>query len=116
MNDYPPDAAGFWFTNKSGYPPFASWSGVYRAHREQISSMLVPYRYASFNFNAAPVKGELEQINQAAIQYLSPLLGGMVHDVNKAFSQMQTAVTEAGFPKVMNEARRQAREFLLQGN
>ncbi|CAH1221750.1 hypothetical protein PAECIP111892_05036 [Paenibacillus auburnensis] len=113
-NDYPPDAAGFWFTNKSEYPPFAAWSEVYREHRKQIGSMLVPYRYSSFNFNAEPIKGELEQINQAAIQYLNPLLGGMVPDVNQAFNQMQKAVIDAGFPKVINEARRQAHSYMLQ--
>lgn len=114
MNDYPPDAAGFWFTNKSEYPPYAAWSSVYRNHREQIENMLVPYHYASFNFNAVPVKSELEQINQAAIQYLNPLLCGMVTDVNQAFKQLQIAVNEAGFPKVMSEAKRQARDYLQQ--
>lgn len=116
MNDYPPDAAGFWFTNKSEYPPYAAWSDVYRTHREQIVKMLVSYKYASFDFNTVSLKSELEQMNQAAIQYLSPLTGGMVADVNQAFDQLQQAVNEAGFPKVMNEARRQAREFLQQEN
>ncbi|UQZ33411.1 ABC transporter substrate-binding protein [Paenibacillus sp. PK3_47] len=112
-NDYPPDAAGFWFANKSKFPAFASWSAMYREHRKQISSMLVPYRYTSFNFNPTPVKGELEQINQAALQYLSPLQGGMVSDVDQAYDRMQRAVTAAGFPKVLNEARRQANQYLM---
>ncbi len=38
-NTYPPDAAGFWFTNKDQFPPFATWTAAYvtapQGHRQQ---------------------------------------------------------------------------------
>ncbi|MFC5470606.1 extracellular solute-binding protein [Cohnella suwonensis] len=112
QSSYPPDAAGFWFTNKSGHLPNASWSDNYAKHREEVPNMLVPYAYSAFTFNVVSVRGELEKVNQAAIQYLNPILSGMVADVDVAFKQAQAAIDEAGFASVFEEAKKQSAAYL----
>ena len=74
--------------------------------------MLIPFAYSAFNFNALPVQRELDQVNQAAIQYLNPILSGMVDDVDKAFQKAQSEIYKAGFAKVLEEARKQTGEYL----
>lgn len=112
QSGYSPDAAGFWFTNKSGFLPNASWSANYARHRKQLPYVLVPFAYSAFNFNAIPVRAELERVNQAAIQYLNPILSGMVQDVDAAFEQAQRAIDEAGFSVVLEEAKKQTEAYL----
>ncbi|QMV40958.1 DUF3502 domain-containing protein [Cohnella cholangitidis] len=111
-NDYAPDAAGFWFTNKNQLLPLASWNDKYMKHKENIQDMLIPFTYSAFNFNALSVQGELDRINEAAIQYMNPLLSGMVRDVDEAFKQAETEINKAGFQKVLAEAKIQTREYL----
>ncbi|MNL81561.1 hypothetical protein D3C87_2087180 [compost metagenome] len=74
--------------------------------------MLIPFTYSAFNFNALTVQGELDRINEAAIQYMNPLLSGMVRDVDEAFKQAETEINKAGFQKVLAEAKIQTREYL----
>lgn len=109
-NDYPPDASGFWFTNKSKFPPNAEWSQVYKAHKENLQDKLVSNRYAAFNFNATAVKGQLEQMNRMAIQWLTPIQSGMVDDVEESFNRFQSEALKAGYNEILHEAKKQAEE------
>ncbi|WP_256759739.1 extracellular solute-binding protein [Cohnella sp. WQ 127256] len=112
QNDYAPDAAGFWFTNKSKLLPTEGWNDKYARHKEEIKQMLIPFTYSAFNFNALTVQAELDRINEVAIQYLNPILSGMVQDVDKAFLQAEAEINQAGFNKVLEEASKQTREYL----
>ena len=38
QNTYPPDAAGFWFTNKDQFPPMADWTPAYEQHKADLVS------------------------------------------------------------------------------
>ncbi|WEK54714.1 MAG: DUF3502 domain-containing protein [Candidatus Cohnella colombiensis] len=111
-DSYPPDAAGFWFTNKSQLLPLASWNDEYAKHKSEIGDMLIPYVYAAFNFNALNVQRELDQVNQAAIQYLNPILSGMVSNVDEAFKVAESEINKAGFATILKEAQRQTNEYL----
>ncbi|MGD0031186.1 DUF3502 domain-containing protein [Paenibacillus illinoisensis] len=113
-NDYPPDASGFWFTNKSKFPPNAEWSQEYKAHKANLQDKLVTNRYAAFNFNATTVRGELEQMNRIAIQWLTPIQSGMVDDVEQSFHAFKTEALEAGYNEILLEAKRQAEEYKMQ--
>ncbi|WP_217362294.1 DUF3502 domain-containing protein [Cohnella herbarum] len=112
-NDYAPDASGFWFTNKNQLLPNSGWNEKYTKHRDEIKQMLIPFSYSAFNFNALLVQGELDRINEAAIQYLNPLLSGMVRDVDEAFKQAETEINKAGFHKLLAEAKKQTEQYLL---
>ncbi|WP_338543693.1 DUF3502 domain-containing protein [Paenibacillus tundrae] len=110
-NDYPPDASGFWFTNKSTFPPNAEWSQAYKAHKANLQDKLVSNRYAGFNFNATTVRGQLEQMNRVAIQWLTPIQSGMVHDVDESFQKFKSEALKAGYHEILQEAKRQADEY-----
>ncbi|MFC4303815.1 DUF3502 domain-containing protein [Cohnella boryungensis] len=112
--EYAPDASGFWFTNKNQLPPIAGWNEEYARHKEAIPGMLIPFTYSAFNFDALSVQGELDRINEAAIQYLNPILSGMTKDVDQAFVQAEKEIRAAGFEKVLEEARRQTLSYLRQ--
>ena len=116
QNDYAPDASGFWFTNKNQLLPNSGWNEKYTKHRDEIKQMLIPFAYSAFNFNALLVQGELDRINEAAIQYLNPLLSGMVRDVDEAFKQAETEINKAGFHKLLAEAKKQTEQYLLSQN
>jgi putative aldouronate transport system substrate-binding protein len=112
QNDYAPDASGFWFTNKNQLSPVEGKNDKYERHKEKIKDMLVPFTYSAFNFNALSVQGELDRINEAAIQYLNPILSGMVQDVDKAFLLAESEINKAGFHAVLEEAKKQTREHI----
>jgi len=109
---YAPDAAGFWFTNKNQLPQIAGWNEKYAKHKSEIQGMLVPFTYSAFNFDALSVQGELDRINEAAIQYLNPILSGMVEDVDAAFRQAELEMNKAGFQRLYAEAEKQTRAYL----
>lgn len=110
-NTYPPDAAGFWFTNKNQFPPLANWTEQYIKHKESLKDVLVPYVYGSLAMNTANIKTELANMNTVKTQYGLPIQGGIAKDIDKAFAELEQKAKDAGIDKIVAEAQKQAQEF-----
>ncbi|CAH1221746.1 hypothetical protein PAECIP111892_05035 [Paenibacillus auburnensis] len=111
-NTYAPDAAGFWFTNKSQFPPMANWTEQYIQHKESLKDILVPYVYNSLAMDTANIKTELANMSTVYTQYGLPIQGGIVKDVDKAFTELEKKAKDAGIDKIVAEAEKQTQEFL----
>ncbi|WEK54713.1 MAG: DUF3502 domain-containing protein [Candidatus Cohnella colombiensis] len=111
-NTYPPDAAGFWFTNKSQHLPLASWNEQYIAHKASLKNILVPYIYNSFAMDTENIKGELATMGTVGTQYLLPIQGGIVKDVDAAFTVLEEKVRAASLEKILDDANKQTQAFL----
>ncbi|UQZ33412.1 ABC transporter substrate-binding protein [Paenibacillus sp. PK3_47] len=111
-NTYAPDAAGFWFTNKSQFPPMANWTEQYIQHKESLKDILVPYVFNSLAMDTVNIKTELANMNTVKTQYYLPIQGGIVKDIDKAFTELEQKAKDAGLDKIVAEAQKQAKEFL----
>ncbi|MFC4303814.1 DUF3502 domain-containing protein [Cohnella boryungensis] len=111
-NTYPPDAAGFWFTNKSQHLPLASWSEQYIAHKQSLKGILVPYVYNAFSVDTANIKSELATMSTVGTQYQLPIQGGIVKDVDSAYATLEEKAKKAGLDTIMTEAKAQTDAYL----
>lgn len=109
---YPPDQAGFWFTNKDIFPPLASWTPSYIEHKEQLKTLLAPNIYAAFAPATDNIKIETENCNQIITQYLNPIQLGTVKDVDASFQVLKEKLRAAGIERIMAEMNRQTKAFL----
>jgi putative aldouronate transport system substrate-binding protein len=110
-NTYPPDAAGFWFTNKDIFKPLATWSPSYVALRSSVKSMLFNSTFTGFTFSPDKVKTEVANLAQGWTQYANPMYVGAVPSVNDSFSKLSQKLKAAKIDKVTQEIRRQVAEF-----
>lgn len=110
-NTYPPDASGFWFTNKTQFPPMANWTEQFIEHKESLKDILVPYVYNSLAMDTANIKTELANMSTVKTQYVLPITGGIVKDVDKAFADLEKKAKDAGIDKIFAEAQKQAQQF-----
>lgn len=110
-NTYSPDAAGFWFTNKSQFPPMANWTEQYAALRESLKDILVPYVYNAFSADTSKIKTELANMNTVGTQYQLPIQGGIVKDVEQAYAELEAKAKAAGMDRVIAEAEQQTQQF-----
>jgi putative aldouronate transport system substrate-binding protein len=110
-NTYPPDMAGFWFTNKGIFKPLASWGPSYLGIRAGLERMLVSTPYSSFSFIPDNVKTEFANVTQAWQQYAQPLQIGMVEDVEEAVAMLKGKLAAANMEKVRAEIQRQMDGF-----
>jgi putative aldouronate transport system substrate-binding protein len=111
-NTYPPDAAGFWFTNKSQHLPLASWNEQYIAHKQSLKNILVPYVYNSFAMETSKFKTELATMGTVGTQYQLPIQGGIVKDVDAAYATLEEKAKKAGLDAILAEANAQAQAYL----
>ncbi|HEX3043447.1 MAG TPA: DUF3502 domain-containing protein [Bacillota bacterium] len=111
-NTYPPDAAGFWFTNKDIFKPMAAWTDDYVKLRSNLKSMLAPNVYAALAVNTDSVKTEAANLNQILVQYLNPIGLGMVDDIDKAFATLDEKLKAAGIEKFKAEMEKQTKAYL----
>ncbi|QJD84221.1 DUF3502 domain-containing protein [Cohnella herbarum] len=111
-NTYPPDAAGFWFTNKSQHLPLASWNEQYIAHKQSLKNILVPYVYNAFAMDTSKIKSELATMGTAGTQYQLPIQGGIVKDVDAAYATLEEKVKKAGLDAILAEANAQTQAYL----
>lgn len=111
-NTYPPDAAGFWFTNKDQFKPLAGWSDQYLEVRENLKQWLTPNPFAAFAPNTDGFKTEAANLNQTLIQYLNPIMIGAVKDVDQAFETLKQKMEAAGAKKVLADLQKQTKAFL----
>jgi putative aldouronate transport system substrate-binding protein len=110
-NTYPPDAAGFWFTNKDIFMPLASWTPEYMTLRANLKNMLFATPYSAFSYLPGKVKAEITAVTQVWQQYAQPLMMGMVPDVDKAISALKANLDAAGSDRVIREMQKQMDAF-----
>jgi putative aldouronate transport system substrate-binding protein len=110
-NDYPPDAAGFWFTNKDIFKSLASWPPAYVALKAKLKSMLFVTPYAALQIDPEPVKNELATAGQVWTQYANPIFVGMVPDVDQAIATLKEKLVAADNAKVLAEIQKQMDAF-----
>jgi putative aldouronate transport system substrate-binding protein len=110
-NTYPPDTAGFWFTNKDIFKPLASWGPSYLGLRAGLGKMLVATPYSAFSFVPDNVKTEFANVTQAWQQYAQPLQIGMVADVEKMIATLKARLSAADTEKVRAEIQKQMDGF-----
>ncbi|GAF08906.1 DUF3502 domain-containing protein [Paenibacillus pini] len=110
-NTYPLDAAGFWFTNKSQYPSLASWSEQYIAHKQSLKNYLIPAKFNSYSVDTSSMKSEVANLNTVYTQYMMPIYGGNIQDVDQAFKKLEENAKKAGLDKVLAETSKQIKDF-----
>lgn len=107
QNTYPPDAAGFWFTNKDQFLPLATWSDQYVQLREDVKGYLIPHAMTTFAAQTQEIKTEIANLNQTIVQYSQPVSVGMVKDIDKAFATLDKNLKAAGVEKVRDVLQQQ---------
>jgi putative aldouronate transport system substrate-binding protein len=113
-NTYPPDAAGFWFTNKDQFPPYATWTPAYVQHRKDIVSkgFLVPTPFVAFSANTDEVKTEVANCGQTEVQYLQPLWAGISDDIDASFATLDQKLKAAGVERLRATFQTQLDAFM----
>ncbi len=111
-NTYPPDAAGFWFTDKRQFPIFASWSDEYIKLMEDSQKMLYISSVAALSLNYDDLKAETAALSNVRTQYLFPLQFGAIKDIDEAFNTYLEKANAAGWQKVKDSAVKQINEYL----
>jgi putative aldouronate transport system substrate-binding protein len=108
-NTYPPDAAGFWFTNKDQHLPLATWDDQYIVLRTAIKEKgyLISHPMATFAANTEPIKTEIATLNQVLIQYNLPINVGMVKDIDAAYKTLDEKLKAGGVDNVRAEFQKQ---------
>ncbi|HVO40329.1 MAG TPA: ABC transporter substrate-binding protein, partial [Spirochaetia bacterium] len=101
-NTYPPDAAGFWFTDKDQFPPLATWTPAYAQHRKDIvdKGYLIVTPFVSFPAQTDEIKTEVANCNQVMVQYWQPLNIGAFSDVDQAIGQLDQKLKAAGVDRI----------------
>jgi hypothetical protein len=113
-NTYPPDAAGFWFTNKDQFPPFATWTPAYVQHRKDIvdKGFLVATPFVAFSASTDEVKTEVANANQTMVQYLQPLWIGISDNVDASFATLDQKLKAAGVEKLRTTFQSQVDAYM----
>jgi putative aldouronate transport system substrate-binding protein len=110
-NTYPPDAAGFWFTNKDLFRPLSSWSPAYVALRARVRGMLYASSFTGYTFAPDRVKTEVANLAQGWMQYAYPLYVGAVPSVERSYANLARKLRAAQIDKVQAEIRSQVAAF-----
>ncbi len=114
-NSYPPDASGFWFTNKDILMPLKMENAHYLELKKKIKrGMLVNSVYGGFIPVSDNIKTELTNLNKVMLQYFNPIAFGKVKDVEAAFAELNKQMKIAGIDKVMEQMRSQTESYLKQ--
>ena len=111
-NTYPPDAAGFWFTNKDQFLPLAAWDDDYVALRERVKKSLYNDPLAAFSLDQTKIKTEIASLNNVIVQYMTPIQLGIVKNVDEAFTKLDQKLKAAGVEKVKKEVLTQIDAYL----
>ncbi|MBN2547438.1 MAG: DUF3502 domain-containing protein [Spirochaetes bacterium] len=113
-NTYPPDAAGFWFTNKDIFLPLATWPQQYAQLKKDIKekNYLVPTIFQVIAWNTESIKTELATINQVIVQYWQPVQIGAVKDIDAQYKIFDEKLKAGGVMKVKEELQKQVDAYL----
>jgi putative aldouronate transport system substrate-binding protein len=111
-NTYPPDSAGFWFTNKDQFLPMATWSDEYIDLKKKIPDMLYTNPCTAFIPNEDNIQTETANIKQVMQQYALPLEVGMVDNVDDAMATLEKNLKAAGIEDVQKEVQAQTDAYM----
>jgi len=113
QNTYPPDAAGFWFTDKRQLPGLETWTDSYIAYKGVSQQANTFTLYAGFGLDTTEIRTELANISTVAAQYGNPLLYGMVQgSIDDAIATLNEKLKAAGQDKVKEQLEAQIQEYL----
>jgi Domain of unknown function (DUF3502). len=113
-NTYPPDASGFWFTNKDQHLPSASWSDDYLALKQQIPDMIYKQKFTAFAPDLTNIQSEVANLVLVEQQYAYPLYVGMVDNVDDAMATLKEKYESAGIEKVQKDLQTQTDAYMAQ--
>lgn len=71
---------------------------------------------ASFTFDDSKVKNEMAAVGNVMTQYGAPIDLGMEDDIDAAIKEYKEKLTEAGFDKILEECKKQAKTYVEQYN
>ena len=111
-NTYPPDAAGFWFTNKNLHLPLTTWTDSYIALYNSLPNILGVDALAAFSPNTDNIKTEAANCNQILTQYSNPINLGAVKDVDAAYKMLDEKLKAAGVEKIHADLTKQLQDYL----
>jgi len=111
-NPYPPDASGFWFTNKDHFLPLASWTDSYSKLKNDMKKYLVPSIFQVIAFDTTKIKTELATVNQVMVQYGNPIGIGAVKDVDARYKLLDEKLKAAGVMKIKAEIQKQVDAYI----
>lgn len=112
QNSYPPDAAGFWFTNKDQFLPLDTWDDSYIQLREAVKGYLLTHPMTTFAAKTEAIKTEVATLNQVLVQYFQPINVGMVKDIDEAFKTLDEKLKAAGVEKVREVLQQQVDDHI----
>lgn len=117
---YDPDVVGFtigsmwpngWINGAYMFTPENEWSEL-PVIESRLQTLIKPNPYAAFFFDPTEVNSEVAAVDQARIEYLLPLLSGLVEDVDEGYRDAKDALMDAGFQRIVDEYRSQMIEYL----
>ncbi len=113
-NSYPPDMAGFWFTNKDQHPPLATWPQEYIDLRQSIidEEMLIDYPLAAFSPKVDSIQTEVSSLNRVLTQYFYPFYVGLIDDIDGGFETLESNMKAAGIDAVQTEIQSQVDAYM----
>ena len=100
-----------WYSAKYARTSAADPAIVQETINEWTEKYLVQNSLSAFNFDDSNVKNEMAAVGNIITQYGVPLDLGMVSDVEAGIKEYRTKLTEAGFDKILEECKKQAKEF-----
>ena len=68
--------------------------------------------YDGFSFNTAPVQTQVAAVEAALGTYYSPLINGMVDDVDATIAELGKVLDQAGMQDIIKELEKQAAEYV----
>lgn len=110
-DNYPVDAAGFWFTNKNLFKPLTSWTPDYLKLRTDVNKWLYDSPYSAFTFTPQNVQTQYANLTAAYQQYALPLFVGLAPNVDKAIQTLRSQLSTAGLAAVMADANKQIEAY-----
>ena len=100
-----------WYSEKYALTSAADPAIVEETIKEWQEKYVVQNSLSAFNFDDSSVKNEMAAVGNIITQYGVPLDLGMVNDVEAGVKEYRTKLTEAGFDKILEECKKQAKEF-----
>ena len=100
-----------WYSEKYARTSSKDPAIVQETINEWQEKYVVQNSLSAFNFDDSNVKNEMAAVGNVITQYGIPLDLGMVKDVEVGIKEFRTKLSEAGFDKILEECKKQAKEF-----
>jgi len=79
---------------------------------KKLNDSAKPSVLMGFSFDVEPVRSELANCNAVSLEYMAPLLAGVVPNVEAYLDEFNAKLKQAGVEKVIAEKQKQIDEFL----